>query len=212
MGYKCLKYRLMRLGRFGIREMYYLAQIIMKKALLILSLSLFVIATQSCKKPPLPVVEEEPTNTGGDGSGGEEEEEKPSEYVGSWDYTKVDLTNGILEIMGNEIGTFEGSGSNLVGEVAITEKPNRYSTSLSFTANIQVFGQAQSLPVDKQTSSGTWTEANGEITLVDDSGQSIAILSSTSSKIVFTGKFTEEIAAPFGSIDATSDVVFTIEK
>lgn len=181
----------------------------MKKIVLLLTLSLFVIATQSCKKPPLPVIEDEPTNTGTDSTGGEE---IPSEYVGKWDYTQVDLNDGVLELMGNEIGTFEGKGSDLVGEVIISEKPNRYTTTLSFTADIQVFGQEQSLPVDKQTSSGTWTETDGEITLVDDSGKSIAILSSNSSKIVFTGKFTEEIAVQFGSIDATSDVVFTIEK
>jgi hypothetical protein len=94
----------------------------------------------------------------------------------------------------------------------ITEKPNKYTTSLAFTADIMVFGQEQSLPVDEQRSEGTWTEANGEITLIDESGKDIAILSSTSSKIVFTGEFTEQIDAQFGSIDATSDVVFTISK
>ena len=189
----------------------------MKKAPLILSLSLFVVVTQSCKKPPLPVIEEEIDN-GGEGSGGgtEEEEEEVSPYVGTWDYTEVDLTNGILEIMGNEIGTFTGKGSKLVGEVVITEKPNTYTTSLSFTADIdaEFAGQQQKQQSDvpTQTSNGTWTESNGEITLTDDNGQEIAILSSSSSKIVFTGEFSTQIPTQFFTLDATSDVVFTIEK
>lgn len=191
----------------------------MKKVLFILSLSVFVIATQSCKKPPLPSpVEDNPTGEGsGSGGGGQEEEEdKPSPYVGTWDYTKVDLTNGVLEIMDNEIGVFTGTGSNLVGEVVITENPNTYTTNLSFTANIdaEFAGQQQQQQSDvpRQSSSGTWTESNGEISLTDDNGQVIAVLSSSSSQIVFTGEFTTQIPVQFFTLDATSDVVFTIEK
>lgn len=179
----------------------------MKKILLLIALGTVLLVHESCKKPPVPEVK--PVDTT-DTTGGEEEEVSP--YVGTWDYDKIELTNGVLEIMGNEIGDFEGTGSDIVGEVVIAEKPNTYTTSLSFTADIAVFGQNQSLPVDRQTSKGTWTETDGEITLVDDSGKKIAILSSSSSKIVFTGQFTQTINAQFGSIDATSDVVFTITK
>jgi hypothetical protein len=196
----------------------YLATIIMKKVLLLLSLSLFLIVMHSCKKPPLPVMEEEMNTGEGNGSGGGTGtgEVEVSEFVGKWDYTKVDLTNGILEIMGNEIGTFTGTGSKLVGEVVITENPNNYTTSLSFTANIDAdLGgqqQEQQSDVPTQASSGTWTESNGEITLTDDKGQDIAIVSSSSSKIVFSGEFSTQIPSQFFTLDATSDVVFTIEK
>jgi|TARA_B110000908_G_C10135727_1_gene394367 hypothetical protein len=153
---------------------------------------------------------------GGTGSGGGSGEVEVSEFVGTWDYTKVDLTNGILEIMGNEIGTFTGTGSKLVGEVVITENPNNYTTSVSFTAIIDAdLGgqqQEQQSDVPTQASSGTWTESNGEITLTDDNGQDIAIVSSSSSKIVFSGEFSTQIPSQFFTLDATSDVVFTIEK
>ena len=80
---------------------------------------------------------------------------------------------------------------------------------ISLTVRALFFNQQQSLPVDRKNSSGTWTEANGEITLKDDNGNDVGVISSTSSKIVFTGEFTEQIDAQFGSIDATSDVIFT---
>jgi hypothetical protein len=182
----------------------------MKNTLLFLALGAVLLINESCQKPPVPVIIPAGNTTDTTGGGGQEEEVSP--YVGSWEYDKIELTNGVLEIMGNELGGFEGAGSDIIGEVVITENPNVYTTTLSFTADISVFGQAQSLPVDKQTSGGTWTESNGKITLVDDSGKSIAVVSSTSSMIVFTGEFTETIDAQFGSIDATSDVVFTIVK
>ncbi|HAV25830.1 MAG TPA: hypothetical protein DCX01_06600 [Bacteroidetes bacterium] len=182
----------------------------MKNTLLLLALGAVLLINESCQKPPVPIIIPAGNTTDTTGGGGQEEEVSP--YVGSWSYDKIELTNGVLEIMGNEIGAFEGAGSDITGEVLITENPNKYTTILSFTADISVFGQAQSLPVDKQTSGGTWTESNGEITLVDDSGKNIAVVSSTSSMIVFTGEFTETIDAQFGSIDATSDVVFTIVK
>ena len=182
----------------------------MKNTLLLLALGAILLINESCQKPPVPIIIQAGNTTDTTGGGGQEVEVSP--YVGSWSYDKIELTNGVLEIMGNEIGAFEGAGSDITGEVLITENPNKYTTILSFTADISVFGQAQSLPVDKQTSGGTWTESNGEITLVDDSGKNIAVVSSTSSMIVFTGEFTETIDAQFGSIDATSDVVFTIAK
>ena len=181
----------------------------MKNILLLLALGAILLINESCQKPPVPIIIPAGNTTDTNGGGGQLE---VSPYVGSWGYDKIALTNGVLEIMGNELGGFEGAGSDIIGEVVITENPNAYTTTLSFTADISVFGQAQSLPVDKQTSGGTWTESNGEITLVDDSGKNIAVVSSTSSMIVFTGEFTETIDAQFGSIDATSDVVFTIAK
>ncbi len=184
----------------------------MKNTLLLLALGAVLLINESCQKPPVPTIIPAGNTTDTTTGGGGQEEEQVSPYVGSWEYDKIELTNGVLEIMGNELGDFEGAGSDIIGEVVITENPNKYTTTLSFTADISVFGQAQSLPVDKQTSGGTWTESNGEITLVDDSGKSIAVVSSTSSMIVFTGEFTETIDAQFGSIDATSDVVFTIVK
>jgi hypothetical protein len=178
----------------------------MKKILILLSLGTALLINEGCNRPAVPEVI--PTQTT-DTTGGQIE---VSPYVGSWDYDNIELTNGVLEIMGNELGAFEGTGSDIVGEVVITENPNKYTTTLSFTAEISAFGQARSLPVDRQTSSGTWTVSNGEIILVDDSGKEIAVVSSTSSLIVFTGEFTEAIELQFGSVDATSDVVFTISK
>ncbi len=194
----------------------YLATIIMKKVILLSFLCSFLTVLHSCKKPPLPLMEVE-INTGeGNNSGGGTGEAVVSEFVGKWDYTKVDLTNGILGIMGNDIGTFTGTGSKLVGEGVITENPNIYMTSLSFTANIDAdLGgqqQEQQSDVSTQESSGTWTESNGEITLTDDEGKDIAIVSSSSSQIIFSGEFSTQIPTQFFTLDATSDVVFTIEK
>lgn len=186
----------------------------MKKILVLVALGAFVFGTQSCKKPPLPIIEDttDSTNTGG-GTGGEV---TVSPYVGTWEYTNIDLTNGVLSVMGNDVGSFTGKGTAIVGQVVITQKPNKYTTDVSFTANINADfnGQTQTqvVPIDKQTSSGSWTENNGSITLTDDNGQAIAILSSTSSKIVFSGNFATQIPVQFFTIDATSDVVFTIAK
>jgi len=55
-------------------------------------------------------------------------------------------------------------------------------------------------------------ETNGKITLTDDGGKPIAVLSSTSSEIIFSGSFTTQIPVQFFTIDATSDVEFTINK
>jgi len=157
-------------------------------------------------------------NSGDSGSGGnEEEEEEPSAFVGTWDYTEIELKNGVLSTQGQEVGSFSGNGISIVGEVIIMENPNTYSTELSFTANVdaQIFGQTQNqqLPVDRQVSSGTWTESNGEITLTDDNGQDLGIISSSSSRIVFTGNFDNEIPITQQFVlDANSDVEFTITK
>ncbi len=188
----------------------------MKNIYFILLISLSIIVIQSCKKPPLPAIEDPIDNTGG-GSGGTGEEEKPSPYVGTWKYTKIDFTEGVLAVMGNAVGTFTGSGKDIVGEVILTENPNRYTTSLKFTANIRAEfagqSQLQEAPVGQQNSSGTWEEtASGEIKLIDDNGTDLNIVSSTSNKIVFTGDFTTKIPAQFFEIDATSEVRFTLEK
>ena len=193
----------------------------MKKLVFGLSLSV-VVGTYSCRKPQVPVIEED-TNSGsgngnGNGGGGEGEgEELTSDYVGTWDYTNIDLKNGTLESMGQDFGTFTGEGTDLDGMVVITENPNIYTTEITFTADVDVdiFGQEQNqqIPVDKQTSSGTWTEDNGEITLTDDNGNKIGILSSSPSKIVFTGNFNNEVPlTPQFVLDANSDVEFTIAK
>lgn len=185
----------------------------MKKVLLILSLSFFVIVTHSCKKPPLPSPIEDNSDGGsGTGSGGGSEEEEVSPYVGTWNYSSIDLKNGTLAIAGQNIGSFEGAGKNIVGSVVISENPDRYTTTVSFTAEVSLLGQSQDISVETRTSSGTWTEANGEIALTDDSGQKIDIISSTSSKIVFAGNFSESFDIQFGSVDANSDVEFTITK
>jgi hypothetical protein len=196
--------------------MYYFSSTLMKNIFLIIAVTLFVFGSQSCKKPPLPIIDDTTKDTTGTGGGTGGGEVKVSPYVGTWNYTKIDLKNGILNVMDNDVGTFTGKGTDIVGKVVITEKPNRYSTEVAFTANIDaVLGgqsQAQTAPVNKQTSAGTWVETNGKITLTDDGGKPIAVLSSTSSEIIFSGSFTTQIPVQFFTIDATSDVEFTINK
>ena len=196
--------------------MYYFSSTLMKNIFLIIAVTLFVFGSQSCKKPPLPIIDDTTKDTTGTGGGTGGGEVKVSPYVGTWNYTKIDLKNGILNVMGNDVGTFTGKGTDIVGKVVINEKPNRYSTGVAFTANIDaVLGgqsQAQTAPVNKQTSAGTWVETNGKITLTDDGGKPIAVLSSTSSEIIFSGSFTTQIPVQFFTIDATSDVEFTINK
>jgi len=196
--------------------MYYFSSTLMKNIFLIIAVNLFIFGSQSCKKPPLPIIDDTTKDTTGTGGGTGGGEVKVSPYVGTWNYTKIDLKNGILNVMGNDVGTFTGKGTDIVGKVVITEKPNRYSTEVAFTANIDaVLGgqsQAQTAPVNKQTSAGTWVETNGKITLTDDGGKPIAVLSSTSSEIIFSGSFTTQIPVQFFTIDATSDVEFTINK
>ena len=196
--------------------MYYFSSTLMKNIFLIIAVTLFVFGSQSCKKPPLPIIDDTTKDTTGTGGGTGGGEVKVSPYVGTWNYTKIDLKNGILNVMDNDVGTFTGKGTDIVGKVVITEKPNRYSTEVAFTANIDaVLGgqsQAQTAPVNKQTSAGTWVETNGKITLTDDGGKPIAVLSSASSEIIFSGSFTTQIPVQFFTIDATSDVEFTINK
>jgi hypothetical protein len=190
----------------------------MKKLVFVLSLSVLVIGTYSCRKPQIPVIEENANGGSGSGNaGGGGGEVLLSEYIGTWDYTNIDLKNGTLESMGQDFGTFTGKGIGLDGMVVITENPNIYTTEIAFTADVDVvvFGQKQNqqIPVDKQTSSGTWTEDNGEITLTDDNGNKVGILSSSSSKIIFTGNFNSEVPVTDQFVlDANSDVEFTISK
>ena len=187
----------------------------MKKQLIYVLSVMLVFGALGCKKPPLPRPDE--NNTENTEENNEEEEEQPSPYVGTWDYTEILLSNGTLSFMNNNAGTFTGTGSSIVGSVVLTENPNRYTTNLVFTADLNVtfFGQTQqqSVPVDPQSSSGTWTENNGQISLQDDNGNPIGVISSTANRIVFTGNFSQQLQ--FGqqfALDANADVQFTIEK
>jgi hypothetical protein len=169
-------------------------------------------ATIGCNKPPLPTLDETDTS-GGTGGGGTQ----PSEFVGTWDYSEIDLSDGSLSFMGNEVGTFVGTGTKISGTMILTENPNTYTSNVSFTASLDVtlFGQTneQEIPVDKRVNTGTWTESNGQISLVDDVEGNVTVLSSSANEIVFTGEFEEQIQAGQGfNLDAISDVEFTLTK
>ena len=173
----------------------------------------------SCKKPPLPIIEEgkNTTDTTGNNGGGNGGSVEVSPFVGEWDYTKIDLTNGVLTFRGQEAGTFTGKGSNISGNVTFSENPNRYTTDLIFRADVvaEFVGQQQNfeIPVERVQTQGTWSENNGKISLVYDNGNNVQIISNTNSQIVFSGNFTEQIPInQFATLDANSDVVFTIEK
>ena len=173
----------------------------------------------SCKKPPLPIIEEgkNTTDTTGNNVGGNGGSVEVSPFVGEWDYTKIDLTNGVLTFRGQEAGTFTGKGSNISGNVTFSENPNRYTTDLIFRADVvaEFVGQQQNfeIPVERVQTQGTWSENNGKISLVDDNGNNVQIISNTNSQIVFSGNFTEQIPInQSATLDANSDVVFTIEK
>ena len=191
----------------------------MKKISIIFFLGLLIPTVQSCKKPPLPVIEENQnsTDTSGNNGGNNGGNVEVSPFVGDWDYTKIDLTNGILSFMAQEAGTFTGKGLDINGSVSFSESPNRYTTDLSFTADVAVVAggqqQNQVIPVDRVQTQGTWTENNGNISLVDDNGTKIQVISNTNTQIVFSGNFTEEVEFnQFITLDANSDVIFTIEK
>ena len=191
----------------------------MKKISIIFFLGLLIPIVQSCKKPPLPVIEENqnPTDTSGNSGGNNGEDVKVSSFVGDWDYTKIDLTNGTLSFMAQEAGTFTGKGIDINGSVSFSENPNRYTTDVSFTADVAVVAggqqQNQEIPVDRVQTQGTWTENNGIISLVDDDGTKIQVISNTNTQIVFSGNFTEKVEFnQFVTLDANSDVIFTIEK
>lgn len=184
------------------------------KALLIGFLLIFTISF-GCKKPPLPVPD--PTTDGSGSGGGGGNTEEPSPYVGSWDYDEIVFTDGVLSFQGNNVGTFVGEGINIKGTFTVSEDPNVWESSVDFTASIDAtfFGQTQNqeAPIDKQLNSGTWTESNGEISLVDDVTGNVTVISSTSSKIIFTDNFTETITIGQGfEVDANSDVEFTLVK
>ena len=191
----------------------------MRKLNVILLLSLLMPIVHSCKKPPLPIIEEgkNTTDTTGNNGGGNGGSVEVSPFVGEWDYTKIDLTNGVLTFRGQEAGTFTGKGSNISGNVTFSENPNRYTTDLIFRADVvaEFAGQQQNfeIPVERVQTQGTWSENNGKISLVDDNGNNVQIISNTNSQIVFSGNFTEQIPInQFATLDANSDVVFTIEK
>ena len=159
----------------------------------------------ACQRPELP----RDKDTGG--------ESGPSPYVGEWTYSSIALSNGVLKLGEQNFGSFEGEGKDIVGKVVISENPNVYSTDIAFTAAIQmtVFGQTvpSEVPVEKRTSTGTWKEVNGKLELYDDNGNTVNVLSSSGSRIQFSGNFAEEVSIPAGfSLQATSDVVFTLVK
>ena len=193
----------------------------MKKITIILFLGLLTPIFHSCKKPPLHLVEEgrnstdtTGNNNGGNNNGGGVE---VSPFVGEWDYTKIDLTNGVLSFRGQQAGTFTGKGSDITGKVTFSENPNRYTTDLSFTADViaEFTGQQldQAIPVQRVQTQGTWSESDGKIALVDDNENIVQIISNTNTQIVFSGNFTEQVEInQFVTLDANSDVIFTIEK
>ena len=193
----------------------------MKKITVILFLGLLTPIFHSCKKPPLPLVEEvrnstdtTGNNNGGNNNGGGVE---VSPFVGEWDYTKIDLTNGVLLFRGQQAGVFTGKGSDISGKVTFSENPNRYTTDLIFKADVvaDFAGQQQNfdIPVERVQTQGTWSENNGKISLLDDNGNDVQIISNTNTQIVFSGNFTEQVEFNQSfTLDANSDVVFTIEK
>lgn len=192
----------------------------MKNTTIIILLGLLSSVIYSCKKPPLPIIEEGEntsettgTHSGGNNGGGVE----VSPFVGDWDYTQIDLTNGVLSFRGQQAGTFSGKGSKITGKVTFSENPNRYTTDLSFTADVtaEFTGQQleQEIPVERVQTQGTWSESDGKISLVDDNGNNVQIISNTNTQIVFSGNFTEQVEiSQFVTLDANSDVIFTIEK
>lgn len=193
----------------------------MKKITIILLLGLLIPIIHSCKKPPLPIIEEveNPRDTTGNNNGGNNNGGgvEVSPFVGDWDYTQIDLTNGVLSFRGQQAGTFSGKGSKITGKVTFSENPNRYTTDLSFTADVtaEFTGQQleQEIPVERVQTQGSWSESDGKISLVDDNGNNVQIISNTNTQIVFSGNFTEQIEInQFVTLDANSDVIFTIEK
>ncbi|MFY0644143.1 MAG: hypothetical protein JXR19_06730 [Bacteroidia bacterium] len=183
----------------------------MKKLFVLIGL-VGLIAISSCKKPPLPRPEDTENNNGTGNN-----QDQPSAYVGTWDYTKIVMTNGTLGLQGQSFGTFVGTGKDIVGSVVVTENPNRFTAELEYTAalTLTIFNQEQErdMPVEKRTITGDWTESNGQISLNADDGSNITIVSSTSNKVVFKGTFEETIAlGQQFSLDAVSDVEITIEK
>ena len=161
----------------------------------------------ACAKPPVPIP---------DGNGNEQQQDDPAAYAGSWDYTKIIMENGSLGIQGQEFGTFEGVGKDIVGSVEVNADNMRFIAELEYTAELtlDVFGQQipQDMPVAKRTIEGDWDVENGEISLSADDGSDIRIISSTPNKVIFTGEFSETVGFGQFNFDAVSDVEITIEK
>ncbi len=178
----------------------------MKKTVLNFTILAFLVAIigAGCNKPEVPTNEEKDDNT--------EEENKVSEYVGTWNYTSILLKNGQLLFMGNEVGTFTGEGKEIEGTIEMTENPNVYTTTVEFVAEISVFMNQQEIPVEPRTTSGTWEEVDGKLVLTQDDGTVINVLFSSPDEIVFEGNFTEQITIQLGTIDAKSDLEFTVAK
>ena len=162
-----------------------------------------LVALGACNEPPVP-------------SDDKKQEEQPSPYAGTWSYTKIELDNGTLMYGQTPFGTFSGVGENIIGTVEIKENPDSFTTEVQFTAkldiNVQQQNIQQQIPVDKTSSSGTWEEKNGEIVIKPSDGSTIEIISSTENKIVYKGNFDQQVTFGQFTLDANSDVTFTIEK
>ncbi len=178
----------------------------MKFSWMILALVL-VLGQAACNKPSIPIPDDK-EDSGNKG---------PSIYVGTWEYTMIDMSNGTLSAQGQALGTFKGSGKDMIGTVVVTENPNRFVAELEYTAalTLSIFNQSlqQEVPVEKRIITGDWSEKNGEISLKADDGSDIEVISSTANKVVFKGEFTEKLAVGQQfNFDAVSDVQVTIEK
>ena len=183
----------------------------MKQLSIILAI-LVIFPFGACKKPPIPKKKDIENK---DGSGNENPE--TSQYVGTWQYSSIIMTDGDLSVQNQSLGSFEGTGKDIKGSVVVTENPNRFTADLEYTAalTLSIFGQSipRDVPVEKRVITGDWTEVNGQIVLDPDDGSDIDVLSSTGNRVVFSGIFTEQIAlGQQFNFDAVSDVEVTIQK
>jgi hypothetical protein len=168
-----------------------------------------VFVLSACLKPPVPQPKDDANN-------GNNNEELESVFPGTWTYHKIIMTNGTLKGAQQELGTFNGIGKDIKGSFEISEDPNTFTTTLEYTAavNMTIFGQTQQtdMPVQERTVTGTWTESNGELSLKADDGSTVDVKSSSASQIVFSGTFLEQMTLGQFSVDAEADVEFTLVK
>jgi hypothetical protein len=175
----------------------------MNRVTSVLGISLFLILA-ACNKPPVP----ENKN--------DDKEAEPSPYAGSWAYTDITMSNGTLMFGSSQVGTFTGTGQNISGSFEIREKPDSFQSEVSFTAVLQVNINQQNLQqnmeIPKNSLKGTWSVQNDKISFHPSDGSQIEVISSTENKIVMKGNFTQEVQVGQYTLDAKSDVQFTIEK
>lgn len=177
----------------------------MRALLSIFSLSVLL---ASCLMPPVPTPKDNDNNGGN--------QNQPSIYAGEWTYTNVAFDNGSLESQGQAFGTFTGEGLELKGGLTITENPNRFTSTLAYTAQITftIFGFQQSIPIPMEETKieGSWTEQNGKIVFNADDGTEMPVVISNASTIQFTGAFEELINVGQFGLSATADLTYTLEK